>query len=155
MCPFPFRSLSLSLSLHDTLLQQEREGEGREGRQLRAVFASPFLRRSLVPFPIRLVDVGNLRDQGIIGIWIGEHGADGEKDLGDSQGGGPLVTENIQTDGTIGIDIGMVDPSDKVDLWGFKGIIGGKVDREEEDASRVRRITGAHDGCLPVEQVIP
>jgi hypothetical protein len=38
----------------------------------------------------------------------------------------------------------VVDPRAKVDLWGFEGVIGGKVDGEEVDPARVGRIPGAH-----------
>ena len=39
-----------------------------------------------------IVDVlgGDAADQGIAGVAVGQEGADGEEDLGDREGGGPL-----------------------------------------------------------------
>jgi hypothetical protein len=81
-----------------------------------------------------------------------------------------LVPQDIQTDAAVGIDVGVVDASGEVDLRGLEGVVGGEVDGEEEDASRVWRVTleralasrisfplrqeltyRTHDGCLPVE----
>jgi hypothetical protein len=81
-----------------------------------------------------------------------------------------LVPQDIQTDAAVGVDVGVVDAGGEVDLRGLEGVVGGEVDGEEEDASRVWRVTleralasrssfplrqgltyRTHDGCLPVE----
>lgn len=41
----------------------------------------------------------------------------------------PLITENVQTDAAIRIDVGVVDTGGEVDLRWFERIVGGKVDR--------------------------
>lgn len=38
-----------------------------------------------------------------------EHGADGEKHLGDGQRRTPLLTQNVEADAAIAVDVGMVD----------------------------------------------
>lgn len=48
----------------------------------------------------------------------------------------------------------MVDSSGEVDLWGLEWVVGGEVDSEEKDTSRVWRVRGAHDSSLPVEQIV-
>jgi len=52
----------------------------RPSRGLDSVLSSPFARRSLVAATVCLVDVSDLRHEGVIGVGVGEHGADGEED---------------------------------------------------------------------------
>ena len=40
------------------------------------------------------------------------------------------------------------------DLGGLEWVVGGEVDVDEEDPSRVGAIRGAHDGRLPAEEVV-
>jgi hypothetical protein len=46
-----------------------------------------------------------------------------------------LISKNIETDAAIGVDVGVVDSSGKVDLWRLEWIVGGEVDGKEEDAA--------------------
>ena len=48
--------------------------------------------------------------------------------FGDCKGWAPLVTENIQADAAVGIDVRVVDAGGEVDLGRFEGIVGGKMD---------------------------
>ena len=52
-----------------------------------------------------------------------------------------MVPQDIQTDAAIGVDVGVVDASGEVDLRGLEGVVGREVDGEEENASRVWRVT--------------
>lgn len=52
-----------------------------------------------------------------------------------------MVPQDIQTDAAIGVDVGVVDASREVDLRGLEGVVGREVDGEEENASRVWRVT--------------
>lgn len=103
---------------------------------------------------VRLVKLGNVWDKRVIGIGIGEQGADRKKDLGDGEGGRPLVFQNVQTDTTVGIDVAMVDTCGEMNLWWFEGIVRWEVNIEKKDSTRVGRVFGPHDGCLPVKHVI-
>lgn len=47
---------------------------------LDSVFPSPFPRRRFVPRAVGLVHVRDLRNQRIVWVRVGEHGADGEED---------------------------------------------------------------------------
>lgn len=58
--------------------------------------------------------------------------------FGNSQRRTPLISQNVQTDTAIGIDVGVVDPCGEVDLGGLKRVVGGEVDGKEEDAARIR-----------------
>jgi hypothetical protein len=52
-----------------------------------------------------------------------------------------LIPQDIQTDRSIGIDVGVVDLCRKADFGGLEGVVGGKADGEEEDTPSIRRIT--------------
>jgi len=98
--------------------------------------------------------VGNLRHKGIIRVGVVEQGAQGDEDLGDGEGRRPLILEDVEADGAIGVDVGVVDPGGEVELGGLEGVIGGEMDVQEEHSSSVRRVVGAHDGCLPVVLIL-
>ncbi len=48
----------------------------------------------------------------------------------------------------------MIDSGRECDLWWLERVVGGKVDGEEEDPSLVGTLWWAHDGGLPVKQII-
>uniref|UniRef100_A0A1I8H3C2 DDE_Tnp_1_7 domain-containing protein n=1 Tax=Macrostomum lignano TaxID=282301 RepID=A0A1I8H3C2_9PLAT len=73
---------------------------------------------------------------------------------GDGEGGTPLAAQDVQTDGAIAVDVGMVDSGAEGHLGRLERIVGGEVDGEEEHAAMVGALAGPHDGGLPVEQVI-
>jgi hypothetical protein len=61
--------------------------------------------------------------------------------LGDGQRGAPLVTQNVEADAAVGVDVGVVDPGREVDLWGLEGVVGRELDLKEEDTASVGRVT--------------
>ena len=56
----------------------------------------------------------------------------------------PLISQDIQTNGTVGVDGGVVDLGSKTNLGRLERVIGGAGDGEEEDAPCVRRFTLIH-----------
>ena len=48
--------------------------------------------------------------------------------FGDRQRRRPLVPQDIQTDGPVGVDVGMVDLGREADLGRFKGVVGRETD---------------------------
>jgi len=102
---------------------------------LDGVLAGPFPSGRLVPGPVGLVHVRNLRHKGIIGVRVRQHGADRKENFGNSQSRAPLVSKNIETDATIAVDIRVVDSSREVDFRGLEGVIRRELDLQEEDAS--------------------
>ena len=56
----------------------------------------------------------------------------------DGQRWTPLVPQDIQTDRTVGVDIGVIDLGREADLGRLEGVVGGESDREEEHAASVR-----------------
>ena len=49
--------------------------------------------------------------------------------LRDGQSRAPLVSQNVQTDAAVGVDVGVVDAGGEVDLWGLEGVVGWEMDR--------------------------
>ena len=52
----------------------------------------------------------------------------------------PLVSQNVQADGAVGVDIRVVDAGGEVDLGRLEGVVCGKVDGEEKDAALEWRV---------------
>lgn len=50
----------------------------------------------------------------------------------------PLIPQDIQTDGSICVDVRVVDLRREAHFGRLEGVIGRESDREEEDATRVR-----------------
>lgn len=61
--------------------------------------------------------------------------------FGYGQGWGPLVTQNVQANAAIAIDVGVVDASGEVDLGRLKGVVCREVDGEEKNTTGVGRVT--------------
>lgn len=123
-------------------------------RALKNSLPGPFTCGALVSLTVGLVQVGDLGDERVIGIWVGKHRADREQHLGDGKRGTPLIPEDVETNAAVAVDIGVVDLGGERDLGGLEGVVGGEGDGEEEDTAGVGRVTWAHDCCLPLEHVI-
>lgn len=80
--------------------------------------------------------------------------AHGKDDLDERQSWRPLVLENVQTDATREIDIGMIDSCDKLDLRRLERIVRRQVDLKLEDATLVGRVAGAVNGSFPAVDVV-
>lgn len=52
-----------------------------------------------------------------------------------------MIPQDIQTNGTIGVDVGVVNLGRKTDLGRFERVIGGKRDGEEENTACIGRVT--------------
>lgn len=122
---------------------------------LDSVLASPLPGGRLVSRTVGLVHVRDLGNERVVGVGVRQHRADGEKhcDLSDispfsmeeavigtfadGQSWAPLITENVETDAAVGVDVGVVDAGGEVDLGRLEGVVGREVDGEEEYASRV------------------
>lgn len=57
--------------------------------------------------------------------------------LRDGERRAPLVPQNIQADGAVAVDVGVVNAGGEVDLRGLEGVVCGEVDGEEEDTAGV------------------
>lgn len=107
-----------------------------------------------MPLLVSLEKLGNVGNQGIIRIGVGEKRADTQKNLTDSQRWTPLVFQNIKANTSVGIDVAMINACREVDLRWLKWIVSWEVNIQEEDATRIRRVIRSHDSCLPMKHVI-
>lgn len=55
------------------------------------------------------------------------------------QRGAPLVSENVEADAAVGVDVGVIDSGGEVDLGRLEGVVGREVNSEEEDAPSIWR----------------
>jgi hypothetical protein len=118
------------------------------------ILAGPLAGSGFVTGAVLLVEMGNLRDERIVGIGVRQHAADAEEDLADCQGRTPLVLQNVEADTAIAVDVGVVDARREAHLGRLEWVVRREVNCEEKDASRVGAIARTHDGRLPVEQVL-
>ena len=84
---------------------------------------------------VALQDVGDLRHERIVGVWVGQQRADGEQHLGDGECGRPLVLQDVKADCTVAVDIAVVDLSGEGHLGRLEGVVGRELDVQEEDAT--------------------
>lgn len=40
-----------------------------------------------------------------------------------------MISQNVQTDAAVGVDVGVIDAGGEVDLWGLEGVVGREMDR--------------------------
>lgn len=58
----------------------------------------------------------------------------------DCQRRAPLVSQNVEANAAVGVDVGVVDASCEVNFRGLERIVGREVDGEEENTTRVRGV---------------
>jgi len=67
-----------------------------------------------------------------MGVGVGEEGADGQEDLGDGEGGAPVVLEDIEADGARAVDVAVVDARAEDHLGGLEGVFIRSYERSLE-----------------------
>ena len=120
----------------------------------RGVSAGPLTSSIVVAVTFLFVNGGNFGHQRIIRVRVSEKRADGQENLGDGESGRPLILQDIEADRAIAVDVRMVNFRREAHLGRLEWVVGGEVDVQEENASRVRRILRTHDRSLPVELVL-
>lgn len=66
-----------------------------------------------------------------------------------------MVPQDVQTDTAVRVDVGVVDTSGEVDLWGLEGVVGREVNVEEENASGVWRVALREVSTVPIADMRP
>ena len=69
--------------------------------------------------------------------WMTVHFSDAETYFWHGERGGPLWPQDVQADGTVAVDIRVVDAGGEGELWGLEGVVCGEVDVEEENPAWV------------------
>jgi hypothetical protein len=108
--------LELCITTDTSLSFVLRDGRGLNTQDLHGVLGRPFPSRAIVPGLVRLQKLGNVGDQGILGVGIRQEGANRKQNLGDGQGRAPLVLQNVEADTAVRVDVTMVNTCGKVDL---------------------------------------
>jgi len=65
-----------------------------------------------------------------------------------------LILENVEADGSVGVDVGVVNFGDEVAFGRSEWVISGEVNVKEEDSSSIGAIIRTDDGGLPMELVV-
>mmetsp|Transcript_11481 Transcript_11481/g.34269 ORF Transcript_11481/g.34269 Transcript_11481/m.34269 type:complete len:229 (-) Transcript_11481:12-698(-) len=81
-------------------------------------------------------------------------GEGGRRRLGDRERGRPLALQDVEADATVAVDVAVVNLRREGHLWRLEGVVGGEVDVQEKDAALIRRLLRAHNGGLPVKEVV-
>ena len=123
--------------------------------RLHGVFGSPLPCGTVVSCPVRLQELGNVRNQWIIWVGVSEEGADWQEDFGNGQRRTPLILQDIQADTSVRVDVAVINTSGEVNLGWLEWVIGREVNIQEENTSSVWRVIWSHDSGLPVEHIIP
>ena len=84
--------------------------------QSHGILSRPLPGRGLITCTVTLVQMSDFRNQRIIWIRIGQQRADGEEHFGNGERRRPLVTQNIQANTAITVDVWMVDAGGEVNL---------------------------------------
>ena len=103
--------------------------------------------------PIILIEMGDLRNEWVIWVGIGQEGTKWEENLRNCESRWPLILENIQTDTSIRIDVAVIDPGRECALGRLEGIVGWETNIDEEYSSCVWGVVWPHDGRLPCELI--
>ena len=51
-----------------------------------------------------------------------------------------MVSQNVQANAAIRVDVGVVNSGGEVDLWRLKGVVGRELDIQEEHARGIWRV---------------
>ena len=122
---------------------------------LGGVSLGPQLGYSVVFLPVGGVLRGDAADEGVRRVAVGQEGADREEDLGDGQGGTPVVLEDVQTNDALRVDVAVVNARAEGHLGRLEGVLGREVDVQEEDAALVHRTRRTQNGRHPLVNVVP
>jgi hypothetical protein len=136
------------------LLARAARSKTRGGSLSHGVLAGPLTGGGLVLGLVILVDVSDLGHERIVGVGVGQQGADREQHLRDREGGGPLILQDVETDRSVRVDVGVVDSSCEGNLRRLEWVVRGEVYVQEVHSTGVWGIIGSHDGSLPVELVL-
>ena len=97
---------------------------------------------------VRLENSGDFWDQRIVWVWITEERADRQQDLADGESWGPLGPQDVQADGAVGVNVGVINSSSEGHFGRLERVVRWEVDGQEKHSSLIRAVWGSHDGGL-------
>ena len=63
--------------------------------------------------------------------------------LGNSEGGTPVVFENVKTYDSLGVHVAVVNSCSEGHFWWLEGILGGEMDVKKEDSALIGGTRGS------------
>ena len=84
-----------------------------------------------------LVKCGDLGHKRIIWVGIAQQRTDREEYLRNGESGRPLVLKDVKANGTVAVNISVVDFRSECNLGRLEWVIGREMNVEEEDAALV------------------
>lgn len=103
---------------------------------------------------VRFVNMSNLGNERVVRIRVREQRADAEEDLRYGESRRPLLLQNVEADGSLIVHVRVVDLGLKGNLRRLERVVRREVDLHKEYAALVRARGRAHDGRLPLEQIV-
>ncbi len=88
-----------------------------------SIFVRPFLSSFVVLFLVGFEDLGDLRHQRIIRVWVIKKGTNRKKHFGNGKCRAPLILQDIKADSTSIVDVAVVNASCEGDLRWLKWIV--------------------------------
>ena len=102
------------------------------------VLSSPFPSCCFIFGLVGFVDVCDLWYQRVIGVGVCEKTADRQQNFHGGQGWGPLLFQDIQADGAIGVDVWVVNSRGEIELRWLEWVVSWEVDVQEVDTTGIR-----------------
>jgi hypothetical protein len=91
------------------------------------VFFGPLLGSGFELGTVAFVELRYFRNEGVVWVGVSEEGGDGEEDFGNRKCGRPLILEDVEADGAVGIDVWVIDFGDEVALGWAEGVISREM----------------------------
>lgn len=83
---------------------------------LHRILRSPLSSGAIVPSPVGLKELSNIRNQWIVRVRIRQQGTNAKKDLANRQCRTPLVFQNIQADTAVRVDVAVIDTGSEMNF---------------------------------------
>ena len=103
---------------------------------------------------VSLEESSDVGDKRIVGVGVGQQGADREEDLADGQRRGPSrLLQNVKADTTVLVDVGVVDLGDELNAGRREGVLCGELNLQEKETTSIGGTFRAKNGRAPVEEI--
>lgn len=117
----------------------------------RCILCCPSLCDSVVLIDVSLEDRASLAIEGVIGVGVCQQRRDREEQLGEGECGAPLAgLEDVQADGPVHADVGVVDLGRERHVGWTEGVVGGELNVQVESTAFVDTLGRPKKFGLPV-----
>lgn len=88
--------------------------------ELHRVLGRPLSSGAIVPSPVGLEKLRNVRNQWIVRVRVSQQGANAKQNLANRQCWAPLVFQNVKTNTAVRVDVAVINTRGKVNLRRLK-----------------------------------